>query len=347
MKIDDQVNYLYLLATATVTIQLWVHVYHFPPIATINVMTEVEQISLFFTFLYSDLLSAIEVTCVLLIFPYLHDYKILKRRKQTGDSASLDQAGIQYINQNFQLDTVIIHEDDHCGPPKIYKHSLSQYTDSSFYDVRLQFDHYQRQFDENIEGIPRRGETYLNVNTLPYLPVLSHRSAREQVGLFARQDIPQWSLFYWIGDTHIIHDSERHLLSSTVRMNRRTLATFDDVSFFQGGDPQQRSGCGVLANFFWCHTESTPKALCPYWILPSHFLGEANCVYVTTKKEGHLCSALLAFKALKANEQLLMFTGHDQEDKTIERRIRLYHLLPLIAGCGIGITIIKHALIRL
>ena len=123
-----------------------------------------------------------------------------------------------------------------------------------------------------------------------------------------------------MGDTHIIHDSERHLLSSTLKMNRRTLASFGEVRFFQGGDPQQRSGCGVLANFFWCHTHSTPNHLSPYWLLPSNYLGAANCVYVTTKKDGRLCSALLAFKALKADEQILMFTGHDQEVKAVERR---------------------------
>ena len=343
MKINDQVTCLYLLATVGVSLQIFMQVSVFQPMMTININAG-EQASLFFSFLHSDFVGVLEMISVLLIFPYLHDYRIMKRRQQTGESASLDREGIQYINENFQLNTVIIHEDDDCSPPQRYQSTASLFNDSSFSNERREFDKYQREHEENLEGIPRQGEVYLKVSTLPYLPLLSEEDNRQQVGLFAAQDIPQWSLFYWIGDTHIIHDSERHLLSSTVKMNRRTLATFDNVSFFQGGDSQQRSGCGVLANFFWCHTQSSPKSLSHYWILPPHFLGEANCVYVTTKKEGRLCSALLAFKALRVNEQLLMFTGTDLENRAIERRIRLFHLLPLIASCGLGLTIIKYAI---
>ena len=347
MKTSEQANRFYLLAIVLVTFQFFAYVTFSQSDLLTDPVNGPARSSVIVTVLYSELLSALEIGCSILIFFYLHDYTLLKRRQQIGDSASLDREGIQYINQNFQLETVIIHEDEDCQPPKRYQHSSSQYTASSFHNERQQFELYQRDFEEILEGVPRRGETFLKVSTLTHLPLLSHQHNREQVGLFAQQDIPEWSLFYWIGDIHIIHNSERQLLSSAVKMNRRTLATFDEISFFQGGDLQQRSGFGVLANFFWCHTHSTPSDLSPYWILPFHFLGEANCVYVTTKREGYLCSALLAFKEIKADEQILMFTGSEEEVRMVERRIKFYKMIPTLAGCSLGLTLIKSILLWL
>jgi hypothetical protein len=351
MKISDQVNCLYLIAISLGAVQFFAYVslsQHLEMTDVVGGSTLGPDVSsIMFTLLYSNMLSTLEIVCFLLIFLYLHDYKILKIRQHIGESASLDLSGIRYINQNFQLDTVIIHEDEDCGRPKMYQHSLSRYSAVDLNNEFQQYEQYQREFEENLEGIPRQGEAFIRVSTLPHLPLVSHQKNREQVGLFSVQNIPQWSLFYWMGDIHVIHNSERHLLSSTVKMNRRTLASFDEVNFFQGGDSQQRSGCGVLANFFWCNTRSTPSSLSPYWILPSHFLGEPNCVYVTTKKDGQLCSALLVFKEIRANEQILMFIGSDQEAKTVERYVRFYKVIPLLAGCGLGLTLLKYMLIML
>jgi hypothetical protein len=99
MKISDQINCLYLLAIGLVTLQFFAHVYLFHPMVIVNGMNGLEQPPLIFTLLYSELLGTLEIICALLIFLYLHDYKSLKIRQQTGDSAPLNRSGIQYINQ--------------------------------------------------------------------------------------------------------------------------------------------------------------------------------------------------------------------------------------------------------
>lgn len=345
MKLSTQAYCFYFIAFCLVTLQVFAYLSVFPPLDFTKIMNNQfwgGEIVLFtLNTLYSNLLSILEITCSFFIFLYLHDYNILKKRQQIGEKAYLSLEGIAQINQKFQLETIIIHEDTDCGSPNVYKHRSSTYELKDFEDELQLFDHYQKNFDVNLEGIPRKSETYLHVCTLPHLPSVTHKKKRLQVGLFATQKIPQWSLFYWNGDIDIIHNSERHLLSPTVKMNRRTLASFGEVSFFQGGDAQQRSGCGVLANFFWCNTQSTAMSLSPYWILPAHFLGEPNCIYVTTKKEDKLCSALLTFKDIEADEQILMFTGSDKEVQVLDRWIQVYKAIPILVGASLLFTVLK------
>ena len=292
-------------------------------------------ISLFETALMSPVATCLVVCALLLGFVYLHDREILKRRQQSGESASLDHEGIQEINQQFKLETEIIHEDEICDAWSIYHDDLSA---ELMRQVEAQFIRYQADFEENQEGIPRRCEEHLEVRALPALPKLFDR---EQVGLFAKRPIPPWTLFYWGGDLGVARSADRALLPKVTDMNRRTFVRFDGVDIFQGGSPTQRSGCGVLANYFWCHTQSTGAAQSTYRLLPFNFLGHPNCVYVTTKKGQHMCSALLSFSEIKRGEQILMFTGSEEQSKWVDRRLRLYRAAPILTSLALLCSLIK------
>ena len=258
---------------------------------------------------------------------YLHDQKILSLRQQSGSRFSLDPQGIMHLNQTLQLETQIMHEDDPFGQWKLHSppEEDAPFSPQFLTHLHTQFQDYQEQLEINQEGIPRRCDTYLEVRTLPHLPSVLER---QQVGVFTTQNVPQWSLFYWTGDLGVAYSHHRHDLATSTHMNRRTLAILNEVDFFQGGSLNQRSNCGVLANFFWCNSSTTPNHDTPYYLLPPHFLGMPNCVYVTTKKEGQICSGLLAFKEIKADEQLLMFVGFDAKSKAIDRHLKLYALIP-------------------
>ena len=281
--------------------------------------------------LSSTLLSALGL-CLGVI--YLHDETRLAQRQTSGRRFPLDQMGIDQLNDAMGLETVIVHEDDHSEVWCVYSSSIEP---DVLERLRESYKHYQSTVEANLEGVPRRAEQFLDVRALPDLPSLNER---HQVGLFAAQDIPAWSLFYWSGDLGVAHQSDHHL-SETVQMNRRTLVTLNGVDFFQGGSERQRSMSGVLANFYWCDSQSTHAAQCDYRVLPPHFLGEPNCVYVTTRRGQVVCSGLLAFKEIKANDQLLMFTGSDEQSRAIERRLNFYRMLPYLALVGFSIPVLQ------
>ena len=286
----------------------------------------------------SQIATVFSVICLYLGLFYVHDQEHLLRLQSTGREFTLDQRGINEINQSLEVESEIIHEDEDFGSWSIYSPTLSH---DLLDHLSERYTQYEAKLDVNQEGVPIRFEDHIVVRTLPYLPLVHHR---EQVGLFATQTIPSWSLLYWTGDIGVAYASDQHRISKVAHMNRRTLVTMEGVDFFQGGSEQQRSGSAILANFFWCDTKTTDLTQSDYRILPANFLGEPNCVYVTTLKGDTACSALLSFKEIQEDEQLLMFTGSAQQGLSIDRRLRLYHLIPFIILIALVIPILQLSL---
>ena len=287
------------------------------------------------TILFSPIATLVIISSLLLGLVYLYDLKVLQTLKFSRKIGSLDQERIHDLNHVLGLETEIVHEDEPCDKWSIYQSDIPA---DLMERVKAQFMRFQADFEVNQEGIPRKCEDYLEVRSLPNLPQVFDR---DQVGLFATQPIPQWTLFYWVGDLGVARSSDHATLPRVARMNRRTLMSFEGVDIFQGGSQTQRSGCGVLANYFWCHTQSTPAVQSVYRLLPFNFLGQPNCVYVTTKKDQRLCSALLSFAEVKKGDQILMYTGSEEQSRLIDRRLRAYRVTPFIASFGLICSLIK------
>ena len=290
-------------------------------------------LSEFDSLLFSSSITFLTTLSLILGFLYVHDQRILRLRQKTGRRTSLDRDGLQVLNRDFNIETSIIHEDDPFGDWKIYTQDFPEHV---LEELHSQFLQAQKEVEENTEGTPKSSEMYLEIRTLPHLPSLLER---DQVGLFTKKKVPKWSLFYWTGDLGVAWSDSALDLPTDAHMNRRTLISLDGVDFFQGGSQIQRSSCAVLANFFWCNTSTTPHLKSPYYLLPPHFLGVPNCVYVTTKKDGQVCSALLAFKEIKKDEQILMFTGFSSQSKIIDRHLKLYSAIPWVAFLAMLITL--------
>ena len=173
---------------------------------------------------------------------------------------------------------------------------------------------------------------YLEAATLPQLPQVE---GRDQLGLFATQRIPAQRLFLWESDLGVARSGARAQLPSAVRMNRRTLHTHGGLEVFQGGGEEQRSNASILANFYWCHSESMPRTKGRYLIYPPHYFGSPNCEYVTTLNAyGTPCSALKTLREIDPGEQLLMYTGSTQSALTIQLRVGVAWLISLLAPAG-------------
>ena len=266
---------------------------------------------------------------------YVRDRARLSRYRETGRVFDLDPRGVEEINDELNLEFELLHEDDRSQDWCVYSSDLSP---ERLEALRGDYARFEATVEENLEGTPLHSERALHVRTLPNLPPLGHRA---QVGVFASRVIPQWSLFYWSGDLGVARSSERELLSKSARMNLRTLTTIDGFDLFQGGSEVQRSGIGVLANYSWCDTSSTPKEGCDYRLLPPHYLGDANCVYVTTRRGDEVCSALLSIREIERGEQLLMFTGSNAQNQSIDARVRLYRRAPLAIWLSVAIPTLK------
>lgn len=170
---------------------------------------------------------------------------------------------------------------------------------------------------------------YLEASTLPNLPQLEGRA---QLGLFATLSIPARRLFLWESDLGVARASARATLPDPVRMNRRTLCAHQGLELFQGGGPEQRSNASILANFYWCHSESTPRGQGRFLIYPPHYFGPPNCEYVTTlNAQGAPCSGLKTLRQIAPGEQLLMYTGSAQSAMTIQLRVTVGWLMGLLA----------------
>jgi len=170
---------------------------------------------------------------------------------------------------------------------------------------------------------------HLEAATLPQLPPIE---GREQLGLFATQELPAQRLFLWESDLGVARAEARAHLPSAVRMNRRTLHRHKGVEVFQGGGEDQRSNASILANFYWCHSESMPRTKGRFLIYPPHYFGAPNCEYVTTlNAHGTPCSALKTLRVIEPGEQLLMYTGSTQSALTIQVRVGVAWLISLLA----------------
>ena len=285
--------------------------------------------------LFSPVAALMIISGLLLGLVYLYDLKRFQTLSFSKKIGSLDRKRIQNTNRVLELETEIIHEDEPCDEWSVYQSDISA---DLMGRVKAQFMKFQSNFEENQEGVPRKCEEYLEVRLLPNLPKVFDR---DQVGLFATRPIPQWTLFYWVGDLGVARSSDHSILPRVAHMNRRTLMSFEGIDIFQGGSQIQRSGCGVLANYFWCHTQSTPAVQSTYRLLPFNFLGQPNCVYVTTKKDQRLCSALLSFSEIKKGDQILMYTGSEEQSRLIDRRLATYRIAPFIASFGLICSLIK------
>lgn len=173
---------------------------------------------------------------------------------------------------------------------------------------------------------------YLEASTLPHLPQIENR---DQLGLFALRTIPAQRIFLWESDLGVARSSARFRLPTPVKMNRRTLCSQHGLDLFQGGGRDQRSNASILANFYWCHSESTPQKNGRFLIFPPHFLGTPNCEYVTTlNAQGVPCSGLKTLRSIEKNEQILMYTGSTQSMLTIQLRISIGWFIHIIAPAG-------------
>jgi len=170
---------------------------------------------------------------------------------------------------------------------------------------------------------------YLEAATLPELPALEGRA---QLGLFCTREVPAGHIFLWESDLGVARSSARGALPMSVTMNRRTLYRGGGLEIFQGGGPEQRSNASILANFYWCHSESTSGSLGRNLLYPPHYFGPANCEYVTTlNSHGAPCSGLKTLRALSAEEQLLMYTGSAQSALNAQLRELLVSAICLCA----------------
>ena len=264
-----------------------------------------------------------------------YDQRVTRLRRSRGKSFSLDRAGIAQINEELEINTEILHEDDR---EEVFV-SLPKPTHTDLADqLRDAFERYQIETIPKGSGTPRPIEEYLEVCTLPYLPKCE---GRVQVGLFAKKDIPVDTLFYWHSDLGVARSEDRHVLDPIVNMNRRTLTTLNGYDYFQGGGSRQRSGPGVLANFFWCNTDTTNINASSHILMPPNFLGDANCGYATVKREHQLCSALVSFREICAGDQILMFTGSGKNLMAIRYRLILSYLVRLIFPALLTIPFLK------
>jgi hypothetical protein len=64
-------------------------------------------------------------------------------------------------------------------------------------------------------------------------------------------------------------------------------------------------------------------------------------VYVTTRRGDEVCSALLSIREIERGEQLLMFTGSNAQNQSIDARVRLYRRAPLAIWLSVVIPTFK------
>ena len=291
--------------------------------------------------LFSNVVSHLITLAILLVMITLYDQRITEYRNKIGIDIALDHDGIQEINTLLNLETHIMHEDEDIGRFIGYhkETSVAKYARLELAFKRYQDQLYQDQLKDDELAIPRSIQEYLKLSTLPNLPYIDHR---EQVGLFAIKPIPTKTIFYWDSDIGIAKTDERDLLQSDVVMNRRTLTTIEGFDFFQGGSKTQRSGPAVLANFFWCHTHSTGIAENKHILMLPNFLGSPNSIYITTKnKDKKLCSALMIVGEIQEGDQLLMFTGSEDNLVAIKYRLSISFLIKVLTPAILIIPFLK------
>ena len=287
------------------------------------------------TLLFSSIGTAGISLVLLLGVAVALDERVTKRRNLRGETFQLDREGVATLNIDLQLETLILHEDEPADRFSFYADGLSA-DDESLLEER--FSEYVATYQPEEGGEEISFEDNVEVSTLPYLPLVNDRS---QLGLFARAPLKKGSVLVWDSDIGVARSDERDILDLTAHMNRRTLFQAEGFDFFQGGSEIQRSNPALLGNFFWCHTESTSAERRSHLVMPPHYLGAPNCVYITTLKGGQLCSGLMTFAHIKAGEQLLMFTGNGRNLFAVQTRLVLSYGISLLFPATLCLPLIK------
>ena len=266
----------------------------------------------------------------------------------------LTKEGIKIMNEQAGLHIKLIHDDD--LEPKLIELGRNALREGSLKGLALNLinDPIINAEDEGSLSSPLsqlgQGEVfliedYLEVRTLPLLPLIS---GRQQLGLFATRPIPIGAHFIWRSDYAVVYGNLDQLPVSE-KINRRPLAKFSsqtsETTLIQSGGDLLRSNPITLANFSWCHTESVSASESSYRILPPNDLGKPNCHFKTIAMNSgpqatqgrptsglspSLHSALVTFRALNSGDQLLIFSGEGKNLISVSARRLISSLLDLM-----------------
>ena len=261
------------------------------------------------------------------------DEIILKKRQSNGLIINITEEELTLFNQSECLETPLLQAASFQQiAPQYIQYSdevnLTSYEQESLALLKKEF-HNTCEIDHDLlkESQLITLEEHCLIADFPHLPLIQDR---EQWGLIARTDIPKNSLLPWVSDWGVIKTADFELLDDTETMNRRRLYRDQSWEVFQGGGRQQRSNPALLANFFWCQTPSMATSKSPFMLYPPHFLGIPNCAYVTCRSEQGVHSGLLAWRNIKAGEQILMYTGSGSALINLYVRLTFIQIIKMI-----------------